>query len=117
MALVTALEKEGDSDSDGENHTHPSHPSHYTHSSHTDCILCADELDPLLQSVQAPTQRKIKIRRRSTKPTLASADSAENGSGDNVDVLINILQDPDTGAPRPSATALNNVRLRTGKYL
>ena len=32
-----------------------------------------------------------------------------------VDALITILQDPDTGVPRPSVAALKDVKLRTGR--
>ncbi len=81
-------------------------------------MIADEELDPLLQSMQGnkllstAKTSKIKIRRHSVKPALSGADSAES---DDIDVLINILQDPDTGAPRPSATALQeHVRLRTG---
>ena len=34
----------------------------------------------------------------------------------SVDALITILQDPDTGVPRPSVSDLANVRLRNGEH-
>ena len=35
----------------------------------------------------------------------------------SVDALITILQDPDTGVPRPSVSDLANVRLRNGEHV
>ncbi len=68
-----------------------------------------------------PKSTKVKIRRRTVgsqqidpvSHDLAS-ESCETTDDVSVDVLITIMQDPDTGLPRPSASNLSNVKLRTG---
>ena len=78
-------------------------------------------------AVTAPLKAKVRLKKKKGHPrkaALMGGGALESSSVTSfterdvtIDVLLNIIQDPDKGVPRPSVSELKDVQVRKGLYI
>ena len=81
------------------------------------------ESKPSQSESATPLQAKVRLKKKVDPHRAALLEGGDLASASvssfterdvTIDVLINIVQDPDKGVPRPSASALKDVQVKRG---